>query len=505
MRKRFESQPALDSTAISNVVINLNSRHQLPQLLVGLQYIFTTPGLNEEVFTILEQSIMSGKKKTGRLGMSLWEILVMGVVRLNLDIDYDALHDNVNNHLSLRGILGVRSKAVFTIGKQYKLQTIKDNVGLLDQQTLDKINTVVVKAGHQLKKKEAEENQKMNLELKTDSYVVESNIHFPTDLNLLWDSLRKSLDTISHILSEMHLPNWRKIKTWYKKAKKHYRRTSNIHQRKGANYKYRLQQATQEYLSISKQINAKIEDSLPLIKDSTSIEVHVLQEDLLYYKLMAVKHIDLVNRRILQEEKIPHHEKIFSIFEPHVEWIQKGKAGNKVELGHNCLITTDQYHFIIDHRVMVKEQDAHQPITLMKRLKEKYPPKDYNYESISFDRGFYSKLAKDKLSKEVETLIMPSKGKPSKINRTAKNENIEKSTNEKKLTNQHSAVEANINELECCGVNKVPDRGIEGFMRYVAMGVLSYNIKRMGKIIIQQKMEVEINQKKKAKKLKKAA
>jgi len=42
---------------------------------------------------------------------------------------------------------------------------------------------------------------------------------------------------------------------------------------------------------------------------------------------------DQVRRRILYGERIPHEEKIFSIFEPHTEWINKGKAGVPVELG----------------------------------------------------------------------------------------------------------------------------------------------------------------------------
>jgi len=29
-----------------------------------------------------------------------------------------------------------------------------------------------------------------------DTYVLEANVHFPTDMNLLWDAGRKSLDTI---------------------------------------------------------------------------------------------------------------------------------------------------------------------------------------------------------------------------------------------------------------------------------------------------------------------
>jgi len=183
MRKRFEQQLSLGVVAIGKVEIEQKSRHQLPPVLTALQYIFTTPELNEAVFNLLEKKILSGKKKTGRLGLSLWEILVLSSVRLSLDIDYDFLLDLGNNHETLRGIMGV-SKSDFTRGKAYKLQTLKDNVGLLDEAIIREINSLVVHAGHELiKKKEGKEE--LELKIKIDSYVLEGNIHFPTDLNLL--------------------------------------------------------------------------------------------------------------------------------------------------------------------------------------------------------------------------------------------------------------------------------------------------------------------------------
>lgn len=153
MRKKFEQARELDAIQISEVKLDSKSRHELPQLLAGLQYIFITPTLNEAVFKILEEEIQSGKKSTGRLGMSLWEIFVMGTMRLNLDIDYDMLQDMINQHQAVRGILGVRTNEVFGKAKYYELQTVKDNVCLLREECLQEISAVVVKAGHQLKKK----------------------------------------------------------------------------------------------------------------------------------------------------------------------------------------------------------------------------------------------------------------------------------------------------------------------------------------------------------------
>lgn len=197
MRKRFEQQLSLGIVPIGEVPIREKSRHQLAPLLKALQYIFVTEELNSKVFTILEEHIMKNKKRTGRNGMSLWEIFVLSLVRLNLDIDYDFLLDQANEHRALRGIMGV-DRSDFKEGKEYREQTLRDNVGLLDEAILRQLNEVIVEASHGVIKKN-EGVEVLALYTKVDSYVVETNVHFPTDINLLWDSGRKVLDTIAHL------------------------------------------------------------------------------------------------------------------------------------------------------------------------------------------------------------------------------------------------------------------------------------------------------------------
>jgi len=121
--------------------------------LRALQHIYVTPELNEEVFRILAERVQKGKKKTGRYGMDMWHILVLSVVRLGLDANYDRLEDFANHHKLIRQILGVETE--FGEGKRYSMQSIKDNVSLLDEETINKINEVVVRAGHKLVKKKA--------------------------------------------------------------------------------------------------------------------------------------------------------------------------------------------------------------------------------------------------------------------------------------------------------------------------------------------------------------
>jgi len=76
-------------------------------LMESLQYIYTYPEWNRRIFTLLTKMIFAAKKSTGRPGMSLWEIFVLGQVRLCLDLSYDQLHFMSNDSNLLRGILGV--------------------------------------------------------------------------------------------------------------------------------------------------------------------------------------------------------------------------------------------------------------------------------------------------------------------------------------------------------------------------------------------------------------
>lgn len=152
MRLRFEQQLKLGVTPISEVKLNIKSRHGLVPVLRALQYVFKTKELNEQIFELLEQEVKYGLQETGRYGMSLWEILVLGVVKLNEDADYDRLHDLSNEHSALRGILGIQRND-YTEGKQYSIQTIKDNVRLLSDEKIYEISDIIVSGAHGVIKK----------------------------------------------------------------------------------------------------------------------------------------------------------------------------------------------------------------------------------------------------------------------------------------------------------------------------------------------------------------
>lgn len=151
MRVVKNIQMQMGEVDISEIKFDPRSRDELPQILKGLQYIYTNIPIREEIFKLLETHIAPKiDKKNGRPGMELWKIFVLGALRLNLNLNYDRLHDEANHHSKIREMLG---HGAFDLEGNYSLQTIKDNVSLLTTELLNKINEVVIKAGHIVVKK----------------------------------------------------------------------------------------------------------------------------------------------------------------------------------------------------------------------------------------------------------------------------------------------------------------------------------------------------------------
>ena len=150
MRVVQNVQMQMGEVDVSKVRFDLKSRDDIPKILRGLQHLYIDLPLRTQLFSLLETQIAPKiDKRNGRPGMTLWSIFVCGVVRLDLNIDYDRLHELVNQHLTLREMLG---HGTFDRA-DYHYQTLKDNVSLFTPELLDQINQLVVNSGHDLVKK----------------------------------------------------------------------------------------------------------------------------------------------------------------------------------------------------------------------------------------------------------------------------------------------------------------------------------------------------------------
>ncbi len=470
MRKRFEQQLSLGQIPITDLKIPIKNKNSLDELLVALQAIYGNDEYNHKIFNVLECYLCLDKKKTGRTGMNLWCIFVLSQVRLCLNTSYNMLHNLANNHKNLRIIMGIETEfGVERIIIEY--QNIYDNVSKLSNEMLREINAIVLEFGHKevFKKKET-----TALHLKTDSFVVESNVHFPTDYNLLWDCARKCIDNVCKFLKKYpNIEGWRKIENWRFELKSLMRELGKTSASAGKLKQERMVLSANNYLKKAKGLLQKLQKELPnfpLLDTTDMIYIIALE----HFKFLLEKHINLVERRIIQGEKIPHQEKIFSIFETYTEWIKKGKMHPSVELGKMLSITTDQYNLIVDYELMNETDDRDIVIMLADRLLAKY-----KINSWSFDKGHWNKDNKQLLQLEIPQVIMPKLGK-----RNKEEEAEEKSSSFKRLKNKHSAIESNINELENRGLNRCPDRGIFHFSSYIGMAVCAYNLRKIGRQIL---------------------
>ena len=481
MRKRFEQQLSIGILPIEETEVSPKIKDALTELLAALLKIYKTPEYNEKIFSVIESYISRNKKNTGRNGMNLWQIFVLAQVRLCENISYTKVHALANNHLTLRCLLGVGAdNGVFT-RIEFEYQNIYDNISGLSDEMLKELNEIIVEFAHRevFKKKE-----KAALHLKSDSFVVESNVHFPTDYNLLWDSARKCLDAVSKYTKKYDdIPGWRKLSNWRYELKGLMRELGKASSSGGKGKDRRVENATKKYLKKATALIKKLEENIadfPLVDISDLATIIALEH---FMPLMSL-HIDLVERRILKDEKIPHQEKMFSIFETYTEWVNKGKARPNVELGKKLNITTDQYNLIIDYHIMDHEQDRDILVEVADRILEKYKVKVW-----SFDKGYWNKDNKELLQLFIPQVIMPKLGKRNKAEQCE-----ETSRSFKKYKNLHSTVESNINELEHRGLGRCPDRGISHFVSYIGLGVCAYNLKKIGKHILdKERQELKLN------------
>lgn len=503
MRKTFEDQIAIGAVPIEDTKIFVNNRHASTKIFMALLELYKNVEFRNKVLEILENKITKPKKKTGRKGMNLWQIFVLSQVRLGLNLSYDELHEMANTHDTLRGLMGVKTLEQLNFEeREIRYQNILDNVGLLSDEEVREINDVIVEFGNKeiFKKKE-----EADCILKTDSFVVKSNVHFPTDYNLLWDCMRKSLDMVEKIMANSsQIIGWRKLKDWKKRIKTASRQVGQINSKGGVNKAERLEKSVSIYLEITNSLTSKIEEFIPHIPLGEDNTNWIYMIELQKYVTLTKKHIDLLERRVIKKETIPHEEKMFSIFETYTEWINKGKP--QIELGKRVSITTDENNLIIDYIIHEREMDSETVVELIDRIVKKnkitnpYEIGGKKIKSWSFDKGYYSKENKHKLKEVVQQTIMPKKGK-----KNVEEKQEESVTGYKRLRNRHSAVESNINELGHRGLDRCPDRGYDHFKRYVGLGVSAYNLHKFGTKLWHQKMEDQKAEREKERRLPKVA
>lgn len=461
MREVKHSDLWLGEVPIEKISFNPKSRDDIPVILRAMQAVYVNERTRGELFELLDKHICPDTDRTvGRPGMEMWRMLLFALLYQGLRRDFDQVHELANEHSTLRRMLGHGAFDDY----RYNLQSIMDNIGLIPPELLREVSRLVVEVGHGLVKKKPGEA----LLGRCDSFVVETDVHYPTDLNLLWDSLRCLIRYTSRECAECGVEGWRQHAHLTRKARRLFNRVST-----SARWKRRAG-AVEEYVDYARTLVARAEESVVgLVVLGNVRGIDRIRHFIGYARLLA----DQVERRVLKGEVIPQEEKVLSVFEPHTRWNNKGKAGGVVELGVPVCVLEDQHQFILDHMVMLKEQDVDVAVPVVAGCKEMYP----DLKGCSFDRGFYSSANREALDGLLEINALPKKGKLNGAERMRESEEEFAAARRR-----HPAVESAINNLEHKGLGRVRLHGEEGFERAVAMAVVAANLHRVGRLLQQR-------------------
>ena len=231
MRKNYNLQMTFGMVPIDRIEFDIFSRHEITPVLISLQYLYVHEKETvREILNLIKSDInRDDSDKLGCFGMNYWEVLVLASVRLGCNLDFDALQDLADNHRSLRQMLMVGPYD----DTRYPRSTIHDNLSKLTAETIQKIDRKVIEIGHKFKPEAIEK-------VRGDSFVLKKNIHYPTDTNLIFDGIRKTIELSVKIAEEHNIVGWRQHAHILKKFKKIRRRIEKVARSRAEDKKEKL-------------------------------------------------------------------------------------------------------------------------------------------------------------------------------------------------------------------------------------------------------------------------
>ncbi len=456
MRLVHDLEMELGGVRIEDIQLDLKSRDDIPALLLGLQHLYRETDLRERLFGLLEEHLLPDvDMHVGRPGMDMWKILVMGVIKQGLGCDFDRLQELVNHHATIREFLG---HADIWDKRKYQHQTLMDNVSHLSPALLVAVNQLIVESGHAVARKKPGGP----LRGRCDSFVVETDVHDPTDVNLLWDAMRCLIRDTGRATIEVGLTEWRQWRHLSKKVKSLFNKVRTTRRA--------TREDVEEYLTVCQGLVERAEESLTFLRKMPWVDDAIIWQIDRWLE-HAWRQLDQVERRLLKGETIPQEEKVFSIFEEHTRWISKGKAGRPVELGVPVCVMEDHHGFILHHAVMWDGSDVDHAVAMVTESQKRFA----DLRAVSFDRGFHSPSNRARLDDLLDCNALPKKGRLTEVERRRQEDGAFVA-----MRRQHPAVESAINNLEHRGLDRIVSYGSEGFERTTALAVVAFNIHRIG-------------------------
>ncbi len=290
---------------------------------------------NPTIYELALQDLLTEIKcpGAGAEGMSADKVVRATIIKKKEDYSYEELAFHIVDSNCFRKFcrIGIGDKG-------FSKSALCNNIKSIKASTWEAINKILV--GHS-----EETNVEKGRETRVDCTVVSSNIHYPKDSELLWDSVRvltRILETTKSRFPDLkiHFHNHKR------RAKRRMLGILNAKNKKVRNRLYiDLTRTTENCIAYARNTVELLQKhvlAFPYLSDS----IIGLVEQLDHYIELATSVVSQTERRIVNGEKVPALEKVVSIFEPHTDIIVKDRR--ETFYGHKICLSGGKSNLIID-------------------------------------------------------------------------------------------------------------------------------------------------------------
>jgi IS5 family transposase len=301
-----------------------------PQLAVMDTILDTHP----EILEMVKEDITGGKKSSrkGRQDMPTVEQIVRAAIYKEMkNLTYRELEYEQHDSRMCARFIKLDDR------KPFSFEAYQKYISRISGESLKRVLVAINRLA-------MEEGIEDGRSIRTDSTVVETNIHYPTNNSLVWDCM-KSIDRLLKRFQESGVEI--KVRSYKKQAKKNHYKINNTksQEKRKEEFKKQLKLFRSSIKQAELALTAKLPETL-----MGWIEAEAIVKALRELLVKAEKVYDISWRHEVLGEAVPNEEKIFSIYEDHTDIIVKGKRD--VEFGHKVNLASGRSNLILDCRIV---------------------------------------------------------------------------------------------------------------------------------------------------------
>jgi transposase, IS5 family len=311
--------------------------------------------------------------------------------------------------------------------------------------------------------------------IRTDSTVVESNVHYPTDSSLLGDGIRVLSRSLERIAEECKtgavavVDHGRAVKHRLLEISRAAKSLTEANQKRMRHSYQKLLALTRGVVRQASQVVERWKKGrLKVVGTVLGVATQIGQ---LRHFLPLVENVIRQTKERVVKGNTHVEDKVLSLFEPHTEVIRKGKAHKPSEFGR--LVRIDEVENGIVSGYQVLTGNPADTTSWMPALEQHQASFGRAPEMATADRGFFSA----KNEREAEDLGVKKVALPARGRLSAKRAKHQKQRWFRRALRWRAGIEATISTLKHpFSMWRATYKGGHGFERYVGWCVITKNL-----------------------------